>query len=176
MENLSQEIETLIHQTSSLSWSYKSPVLESWSLESPPSPSLKLVGKLVSLKPVSKVAIKKNILLAWSFLKFLSYEDKEDNEMVFTFEDMKDLLRLVDYSPRNINGTPLFLKYWDNAFTYSDIDFSIGALWVQVHGLPLDMMSEKNARSSGSCLGDLLKIDYADSGQLCRKSFLRLRV
>jgi hypothetical protein len=176
MENLDQEIETLIHQTSSLSWSDKSSVLESSSPASLSSPSLKLVGKLVSLKPVSKVAIKKNILLAWSFLKFLSYEDKEDNKMVFTFEDMKDLSRVLDYSPWNINGSPLFLKYWDNASSYSDIDFSTGAFWVQVHGLPLDMMSEKNARSIGSCLGDLLKIDYADSGPLCQRSFLRLRV
>jgi len=70
----------------------------------------------------------------------------------------------------------LFLKYWDNASTYSDTDFSTGAFWVQVHGLPLDMTSEKNARSIGSCFGDLLKIDYADSGLLCRKSFIRLRV
>jgi hypothetical protein len=159
-----------------LSWSDKSPALESSSLDSPSSPSLKLVGKLVSLKPFSKVAIKKNILLAWSFFKFLSSEDKEDNQLVFTFEDMKDLSRVLDYSPWNINGTPLFLKYWDNASTYSDIDFSIGAFWVQVHGLPLDMMSENNARSIGSCLGDLLEIDNANSGQFCRKSFLRLRV
>jgi hypothetical protein len=166
----------LIHQTSSLSWYDESPVLESLSLVSPASPSLKLVGKLVSLKPVSKVAIKKNILLAWSFLKFLSSEDKEDNQMVFTFEDMKDLSRVLDLSPWNINGTPLFLKYWDNVSTYLDIDFSTAAFWVQVHGLPLDMMSEKNARSIGSCLGDLLEIDEADSDQFYQKSFLRLRV
>jgi hypothetical protein len=68
------------------------------------------------------------------------------------------------------------LKYWDNASTYSDTDFSTGAFWVQVHGLPLDMTSEKDAHSIGSCFGDLLKIDYADSGLLCRKSFIRLRV
>jgi hypothetical protein len=115
-------------------------------------------------------------LFAWSFLKFLSSEDKEDNQMVFTFEDMKDLSRVLDISPWNINGTPLFLKYWDNVSTYSDIDFSTAAFWVQVHGLPLDMMSEKNARSIGSCLGDLLEIDDAYSGQFCRKSFLMLRL
>jgi hypothetical protein len=133
---------------------------------------LLLSNLLVSLKPISKVAIKKNILLAWSFLKFLSSEDTEDNQMVFTFEDMKDLSRVLDLSPWNINGTPLFLKYWDNVSTYSDIDFSTAAFWVQVHGLPLDMMSKKNARSIGSCLGDLLEIDNVDFGQLCRKSFL----
>lgn len=164
MEHLNQEIENLIHQTSSLSWSHKSPVLESSFLDSPSSPSIKLVGKLVSLKPFSKEAIKKNILLAWSFLKFLSSKDKEDNKMVFTFEYMKDLSRVLDNSPWNINGTPLFLKYWDNASTYSNIDFSTSAFWVQVHGLPLDMISEKNAHSIGSCLGDLLEIDNADFG------------
>jgi hypothetical protein len=146
--------------------------LEYSSLDSPSSPSLKLVGKLVSLKPFSKVAIKKNILLAWSFLKFLSSDDKEDSKMFFTFEDMKDLSRVLDYSPWNINGTLLFLKYWDNASTYSDIDFSTSAFWVQVRGLPLDMMPEKNVHSIGSCLGDLLEIDNVDFGQLCRKSFL----
>jgi len=176
MEQLNHEIENMIHQTNSLSWANKSLVLESSSLSSPSPPSLNLVGKLISLKPISKAAIKKNIILAWSFLKFLSSENKEDNKMVFTFEVMQNLSRVLDNSPWNINGTPIFLKYWDSTSTFEDLDFSTFAFWVQVHGLPLDMMFVINALSTGKSLGVLLEVDDVDLGQPCKKSYLRLRV
>ncbi|GLT69957.1 hypothetical protein SLA2020_420660 [Shorea laevis] len=100
-------------------------------------PSLTLVGKIISLKPISKATIKKNILHAWSFLKSVSIEAKDDNKAVFIFEDLEELSRVLDQSPWNIKGAPLFLKPWKNDDTYEDVDFSTGAFWIQFMGFLL---------------------------------------
>jgi hypothetical protein len=47
---------------------------------------------------------------------------------------------------------------------------------VQVHDLPLEMITPENAFSIGSSLGELLEVDNVDNQKPSRKSFLRLRV
>ncbi|GLT64073.1 hypothetical protein SLA2020_365870 [Shorea laevis] len=176
MANLTPDIEDLISHTNALGWSDTSPLLAVPSGENAVLPSLTLVGKIISLQPVSKANIKSNILLSWKFLKSLTFEDRDDDLLVFTFEDMEDLHRILDYSPWNIKGAPLFLKYWATDATIEDFDFSKGEYWVQVHGLPLDMMTTDSATAIGASLGDLISIDNADNSKASRKSFLRLRV
>jgi hypothetical protein len=132
MDPLHQEIKDLINHTSALRYSDLSiPILVGPSPSNQPlPPSLTLIGKIISNKPISKSTIKNNILQAWQFLKSLTTEDKEDNKMVFTFEDTEDLCRVLNNSPWNIKGFPLFLKRWENDETFEDIDFQKAAIWV----------------------------------------------
>jgi hypothetical protein len=176
MENLNLEIEELINHTNSLSWSDTPLLLSSPSPNTSNLPSLTLVGKVISLIPISKVIIKNNISLAWKFLKSLTTEDREDDLMVFTFDNLEDLKRVLENSPWNIKGSPLFLKEWSLSDSIKDIDFSTRAYWVQVHDLPLEMITPENAFSIGSSLGELLEVENADNQKPSRKSFLRLRV
>jgi hypothetical protein len=94
------------------------------------------VGKVISLKPFSKSAIKINILQAWQLSKPFTTEDKEDNKMVFTFEDKEDLTMVLNSSPWDIKGAPLCLKRWENDETFEEMDFSKATIWIQVHSLP----------------------------------------
>jgi hypothetical protein len=176
MDNLNLEIEELITQTNSLSWSDTTPLLSSPSPNKLNPPSLTLVGKVISQTPFSKVIIKNNISLAWKFLKSLTIEDRDDELMVFSFANLVDLKRVLENSPWNIKGSPLFLKEWSSSDSIKDIDFSTGAIWVQVHNLPLEMITPENAVSIGSSLGELLEVDNADNQKPLRKSYLRLRV
>jgi hypothetical protein len=96
--------------------------------------------------------------------------------MVFSFANLVDLKRVLENSPWNIKGSPLFLKEWSSSDSIKDIDFSTGAIWVQVHNLPLEMITPENAVSIGSSLGELLEVDNADNQKPLRKSYLRLRV
>jgi hypothetical protein len=113
MENLNPEIADLITQTSALGWSDTPPppVIPPINPVAPPL-SLTLVGKILSSQPLSKVTIKSNISLAWKILKSLISEDTDDNLIVFTFEDLEDLTRVLENSPSNINGSFLYLKKW----------------------------------------------------------------
>lgn len=96
--------------------------------------------------------------------------------MVFTFEDTDDLSRVLNNSPWNIKGSPLFLKRWENDETYEDIDFLKAAIWVQVHGLPLDKITVENAISIAASLRGLVEVDNMNNMKPCRKSFPRIRV
>ncbi|XP_059446390.1 uncharacterized protein LOC132177932 [Corylus avellana] len=176
MDNINLEIDDLINHTNSLSWSDSPPLLSSPSPNPSNLPSLTLMGKVISLIPISKVIIKNNISLAWKFLISLTTEDREDDLMVFTFDNLEDLMRVLENSPWNIKGSPLFLKKWSLSESIKDIDFSTGAFWVQVHDLPLEMITPENAFSIGSSLGELLEVDNAENNKPSRKSFLRFRV
>lgn len=142
-------------------------------------PSLTFVGKVISLIPISKVIIRNNMSLAWKFWKFLksfTIEDFEDDLMAFTFENLEDLMRVLGNSPWNIKGSPLFLKRWSLSDSIKDIDFSPRAFWVQVHDLPLEMMTPENSLSIGSSLGKLLAVENAENHKPTHKSYLRVWV
>ena len=173
MDNLNLEIEELINHTNSLSWFDTPTLLSSPSLNPSNLPSLTLVGKVISPIPISKVIIKNNISLAWKFLKSITTKDREDDLMVFTFENLEDFMRVLENTPWNITGSPLFLKEWSLFESIKDIDFSTGAFWVQVHDLPLGMMTLENVLSIGSSLGELLEVDNADNHKPTCKSYLR---
>jgi hypothetical protein len=103
MSSSTVEINDLIAHTNALHFTDPSlPILDVPSDTLPQPPSFILVGKLISTKPVAKSVIKSNILQAWQFLKSLVTEDKEDNKMVFIFEDLEDLNRVLQNSPWNI--------------------------------------------------------------------------
>ncbi|GLT68115.1 hypothetical protein SLA2020_403740 [Shorea laevis] len=176
MANHNPEIEDLISHTNALGWSDTSPLLAASTANNSIPPSLSLVGKVISLQPVSKANIRSNIRQAWNFLRSLTFEDRDDDLLVFTFEDMDDLHHVLDYSPWNIKGSPLFLKYWATDAAIEDFDFNKGEYWIQVHGLPLDMMTTDNAAAIGASLGDFISCDNADNSKPSRKSFLRIRV
>jgi hypothetical protein len=96
--------------------------------------------------------------------------------MVFTFEDLEDLHKVLDFSPLNIKGSPLFLKRWSAEEAIEDLDFMKAVYWVQVHNLPLELITIANAENISASLGVLLEVDNANYSKPARKGFLRFRV
>ena len=96
--------------------------------------------------------------------------------MVFTFESLEDLHRVLDYSPWNIKGSLFFLKRWSAEEAIEDLDFTKAVYWVQVHNLPLELITVANAENIGASLGVLLEVDNANCYKPVRKGFLRFRV
>jgi hypothetical protein len=176
MENSNHGLNDLINQTAALGWSDTPPTLISPSSNPDSNPSFMLVGKILSSQPLSKNTIRNNILHAWSFVKSLVSEDRGENMLVFTFKNLDELNRVLDYSPWNIKGSPLFLKRWFEEDAIEDLDFSKAAYWVQAHNLPLELMTVDNARNIGESLGELLEVDNLDDHKPARKGFLRFRV
>jgi hypothetical protein len=176
MENTNPGLVELINHTAALGWSDTPPTLNLPTATPAPAPSFMLVGKILSSQSISKITIRNNILQAWKFFKSLVSEDRGENMMVFTFENLDELNRVLDYSPWNIKGSPLFLKCWSDEDAIEDLDFTKAAYWVQVHNLPLELMTVENARNIGASLGELLEVDTPFNLKLARKGFLRFRV
>ena len=98
------------------------------------------MGRVISLVTITKPLVRNNLQHAWRFLQsFVIEETEEVNTFTFTFNNFLYAKKIQDLSPWNIKGNPLILKPWEAGSTLSEIDFSKGAYWVQVHGPPLSL-------------------------------------
>jgi hypothetical protein len=176
MENLNLDMVNLINQISALGWlDTLLPLLPLLKL-SLTSPLSRLLVRFFLSQPLPKSTIQSNIAQAWKFLKSLITEDRDDGLMVFTFEDLDNLNRVLEDSPWNIKGSPMFLRKWYGMDAIEDLDFTKANYWVQVHNLPLELVTIDNASSIGASLGELLCIDNVDNMKPSRKIFLRFHV
>jgi hypothetical protein len=113
---------------------------------------------------------------AWHFLESLSIADMGSKLYLFKFESADDMGKVLDFTPWNVSGHPLFFKSWDPEAALEEIDFSLGAYWIQIFGLPLDHMTVANATQIGNWMGQLLEVDNADVRGMQLAKCLRIKV
>ncbi|KAG8496310.1 hypothetical protein CXB51_009083 [Gossypium anomalum] len=58
----------------------------------------------------------------------------------------------------------------------SELDISGIQFWIQIHNLPMDLMTTKNAKIIGEKLGTVVQIDDLISRNGIGRSFLRIRM
>lgn len=66
----------------------------------------------------------------------------------------------------------MVLKEWLPGLNLQEIDLIHSAFWIQIHGLPLEMMTERNAEKIGKVLGNLMEIDLTYLPSTCARQFL----
>lgn len=70
----------------------------------------------------------------------------------------------------------LCLESWNPSVSYHQIEFNTSPMWIQLHNLPLELLSANNARKILSRVGELMEIeDPVVDGRLLR-TFVRGRV
>ncbi|GLT69222.1 hypothetical protein SLA2020_413900 [Shorea laevis] len=84
--------------------------------------------------------------------------------------------KVLEFSPWNIRGHPLILKPWDRTMALNELDFSEGTYWIQVHDLPLELMTFQNAVIIGNQLGTFLGTEFDGLPVSPRKNFMRIKV
>lgn len=70
----------------------------------------------------------------------------------------------------------MVLKEWHPGLSLQEIDLTFFAFWIQIYGLPLEMMKKKNAEKIEKILGNLLDIDLTYLPSSCAIPFLIIRV
>lgn len=73
--------------------------------------------------------------------------------MAFDFDREADRDRVLDMSPWAIHGNCLNLKICKVNQNACEVDFGIIQMWVQVHGLSLDMLNSENASQIANSIG-----------------------
>jgi hypothetical protein len=76
----------------------------------------------------------------------------------------------------NVNGCLLTLQNWSPMATMGEISTQKFPLWIQIHGLPLENVSLRNAIAIGKGMGNLIKLDDATKARSTFKSYLRILV
>jgi hypothetical protein len=86
----------------------------------------------------------------------------------------------VDYQrllgPWTIKGSLLLLQPWSSELAIDEVKLQYCAFWVQVHDLPRQFMTTKNAIRIGKTIGDILELDNNNSSGIISRPFIRLKI
>ncbi|CAI9107648.1 OLC1v1007055C1 [Oldenlandia corymbosa var. corymbosa] len=139
-----------------------------------------LIGKIIRDYPLHGPEVKSFAEQLWKCKKdFSVFEIKQkQNTFVFCFQERQDWINVLLDSPWNIKGGLLILSIWSPGKIPDELDLSSSPFWVQIHGLPVDYLTEETALKIGKILGKFICLDSTgfDDGKFSWKNFLRIRV
>jgi hypothetical protein len=85
---------------------------------------------------------------AWFFASPFSFAVLGPNLFLFKFTKKEHASRILK-NVWNVNGFLLSIQVWSPSATLGDLSLSVVPLWIQIHGLPLQNMTIKNAIAIG---------------------------
>ncbi|KAJ1415756.1 hypothetical protein SESBI_17815 [Sesbania bispinosa] len=110
-----------------------------------------LVGKVLSSKSLNKGSVRNILAKAWGEPANLKVTDMGTNLFLFSFESMKDMKGVLSKGP------------W--------VSF-----WIQIHGLPLEMMNTSNAARIMNRVGEVMEVENPSVEGNPVRTFIRARV
>ena len=137
--------------------------------------SLSLFGKLLSNRQQNQRALKNTLRSTWKMGSDLQIVDVGHDVLQFKFGSEYQLKWVEKNGPWNFENNLLLLSRWRKGLTASNIDFSHSPFWVQVWGLPFEMMDDEVGKELGNSLGKFIKSDKR-FGQADQAKFMRIRV
>ena len=136
---------------------------------------LSLIGKFLTCKSFNKMAAKNTICRAWGLDKSLQILEVGLNLFQFKFHSEFKMDRVFKGGPWSFDNQLLMLQRWKKGMTVGNIQMDKASLWVQVWGVPFDMISPRVAKEVGNRLGDIEKVEER-KGKDDVNFFLRVRV
>jgi hypothetical protein len=164
----------LLDETEALDFDF--PVLDSIAEFPSNQKPVALIGKLLSLKPLNTQTVRATLAVAWSFAAPLTVEFLAPNKFLLGVSNPDHVDRILHRGPWNIRGSLLLLQQWSPELALAEVELSHCAFWIQVHGLPRQNMTVRNAIMIGKAIGSLLEVENSEtSGLICRQ-FLHVKV
>lgn len=98
-----------------------------------------------------------------------------NSKLQFKFANEFQIQWVETNRPWNFENNLLLLKRWERGMTANNMKFSHSPFWVQIWGLPFDMITEKLGMDIGSSLGVFITAD-ARSWLVDQAKLMRIRV
>ncbi|KAK9987791.1 hypothetical protein SO802_028030 [Lithocarpus litseifolius] len=137
--------------------------------------SLSLFRKLLMDRKQNPHALKNTLRGPWKVGSDLKIIEVGNSILQFKFANEFQIQWVDTNGPWNFKNNLLLLKRWERGMTANNIKFSHSPFWVQIWGLPFDMMTEKLGRDIGSSLGVFITADIR-SWSADQAKFMRIRV
>ena len=137
--------------------------------------SLSLLGKFLTTRVLNQCAAKSMLRSVWRMGSDLRIVDVGDDHFQLKFTMESQLKWVLANGPWSFEDHPLALQRWERGMTATLVKFSSILMWVQVWGLPFDLLLEEVGRDIGSGLGEVLEIDLK-AFLFDQARFIRVRV
>jgi hypothetical protein len=168
-------MEELIALTEAISWDDPSSQLETIPVETILQDSLPILVHIISQKTHNNQAVCAALSKAWDFAIPFSFVALGPNKYLLKFSKKEHIDKINQQVTWNVNGCLLTLQKWSPTATLGEIASHKFHFWIQIHGLPLENMTTRNAIAIGKGLGDFLKADDAVGQPIPKfRSYLRV--
>ncbi|KAL0010773.1 hypothetical protein SO802_005881 [Lithocarpus litseifolius] len=121
--------------------------------------SLSVLRRFTSDKPINPRAAKNLLCSVWRLGNDLKIVELGEGLLQFKFSLETQLKWVIDNGPWCFDNHLLVLRRWEKEFSAINVSFPSIQLWVQVWGLPFDLMNDEAGREIGSGLGEVLDVD-----------------
>ncbi|GMY13846.1 reverse transcriptase domain-containing protein [Fagus crenata] len=137
--------------------------------------SLSLMGRFLTTKSLNMRAAKHTMRIAWRMGDDVRITEVGNGLLQFKFSNNFQLQWVLDHGPWNFDNHFLLLRRWEVGMSNTNTNFSHATFWIQVWGIPFEMMTEEVDTKIGSRLGLFDSVDKR-SWSSESSSNLRIRV
>ena len=111
----------------------------------------------------------------WKIGNDLKIVDIGEGLFQFKFSIESQMKWVLDNGPWSSENQLLVLRRWEKGMTPRSVKFTTVPIWVQVWGLPFDLINEDVGRDIGSGLGRVVAVD-SKALMTNQARFLKIRV
>ena len=137
--------------------------------------SLTLLGRFLTNRPYNQRAAKSLLRSVWKLGNDLRIVDVGEGLFQFRFKLESQLTWVLENGPWSFDNNLLVLRRWERGMTANSVTFSTLPIWVQVWGLPFDLINEEAGWEIGKGFGHVYEVDnktfLSDQAR-----FIRIRV
>ncbi|XP_030932612.1 uncharacterized protein LOC115958345 [Quercus lobata] len=135
----------------------------------------RLAGKFFTKRTLNVDAVACTFKPLWKPAGELKIRDSGDNVLVFEFEDVLDLERVLEYEPWSYDKSLIAFQRVLDVEQIPHLDFGQVTFWVQLHNIPLKNLSQETGEAVGNSIGKVVQVaDPEDDG--AGGEFLRVRI
>ncbi|PKI71329.1 hypothetical protein CRG98_008329 [Punica granatum] len=129
---------------------------------------LTLLIKPFGFKTPPPKAIIPRLLQAWNTKKGVSIAPKKysDDILICLFKDKRDMKYVEKDRAWSVQGAHMMISCWDKRLSLEEIKFDSVDFWIQIRGVPPEMLSTDNIKKLTGKAGKVLQIDWKDSPSL----------
>ncbi|GJS94302.1 reverse transcriptase [Tanacetum coccineum] len=130
-----------------------------------------LLGKVIANNHiVHKQSVVSNLSNAWRNLNSVTISPWKNNFFNFAFKNKDDIEKILHDSPWSAMGFYVAIVPWDSNKTLNELEFYRGEFWIQVHDLPLGMLSSEYTTELAKSMGgteSLVSLKYEYLSDFC---------
>ena len=135
-----------------------------------------VIGKIIAGKILYRRGVLNILRNIWALEVAPMIREVGENMYSICFVNEIQMKRAIDEGPWSIMGHCLVLKEWEEGAVLREIQFTEICFWVQVHNVPLDLLTKANAELIGRKLGRVVEVEDPSGNEGFGRGFLRMRL